>query len=120
MHAINQPHATKGNTTMGKTTLALALAALLGSGAVTAQEKAPTTHAATGATETNAALASFLEQFDSDADGSVSWAQFVEFRKQRYADTDENKDGTVEVEEYTNEYLGRLDRRMETERKGQV
>ena len=31
---------------MGKTTLALALAALLGSGAVTAQEKAPTTHAA--------------------------------------------------------------------------
>ena len=120
MHAINQPHATKGNTTMGKTTLALALAALLGSGAVTAQEKAPTTHAATVATETNAALASFLEQFDSDADGSVSWAQFVEFRKQRYADTDENKDGTVEVEEYTNEYLGRLDRRMETERKGQV
>ena len=105
---------------MGTTTLALALAALLGTGAATAQEKAPATHAAAATSGANTALASFLEQFDSDGDGSVSWGQFVDFRKQRYAETDENKDGSVEVEEYTNEYLGRLDRRMETERKGQI
>ncbi|MEP6906828.1 MAG: EF-hand domain-containing protein [Pseudoxanthomonas sp.] len=104
---------------MGKTTWVLALAALLTTGAMSAQEKAKS-HATATAGEANAAVVSFLEQFDSDADGNVGWTQFVEFRKQRYADTDENRDGSVTVQEYTNEYLGRLDRRMEAERKGQV
>lgn len=65
-------------------------------------------------------VAAFLEQFDSAGTGSVSWDQFVEFRKQRYAQTDENSDGAVDEEEYVNEYLGRLDTRLEKARAGHV
>lgn len=104
---------------MAKTTLAMAVTLLLSATAVASAQEAKTPHAAAGS-QTNTALASFLEQFDSEGAGSVSWARFVEFRKQRYADTDENDDGSVDVEEYANEYLGRLDARMEAERKGQV
>lgn len=104
---------------MSKITLGMAIAILLSAGTVGAQEavKAPV---GTDARAGNTTVSFFLEQFDSDSDGAVSAEQFVDFRKQRYADTDENKDGSVDVEEYTNEYLTRLDRRVETERKGQV
>lgn len=104
---------------MSKTTLGMAIAVLLSAATAGAQDaaKAP---AAANAPTGNATVSFFLEQFDSDGDGSVSAEQFVAFRKQRYADTDENKDGNVDVDEYTSEYLVRLDRRVEAERKAQV
>lgn len=118
---MNRPQAIQRQNKMVKTALAMAVTATLLLCAATnaSAQEAKKTHPAASA-QTNTALASFLEQFDSEGAGSVSWARFVEFRKQRYADTDENDDGSVDVEEYANEYLGRLDGRMETERKGQV
>lgn len=66
------------------------------------------------------AVAAFLEQVDATAAGRIGWAQFVEFRKQRFARTDENGDGVVDEDEYVNEYLGRLDARLEKARAGHV
>lgn len=99
---------------MSKTTLGMAMALLLSAGAAGAQDAAKAPAAG------NTAVSFFLEQFDSDGDGAVSAEQFVAFRKQRYAGTDENKDGSVDVDEYTTEYLARLDRRVATERQAQV
>ncbi len=53
-------------------------------------------------------VAAFLEQFDEAGTGSVSREQFLAFRQQRYAQTDENRDGAVDEDEYVNEYLARL------------
>lgn len=103
-------------TTLSKTTLGMALGLLLSAATAGAQDPARANAAAAG----NTAASFFLEQFDSDGDGAVSAEQFVAFRKQRYADTDENKDGSVDVDEYTSEYLVRLDRRLATERQAQV
>jgi len=58
------------------------------------------------------AAAEFLSQFDPAGTGSVSWQQFVDFRQQRFALTDTNGDGAVDVEEYVSEYLERLDARL--------
>lgn len=65
-------------------------------------------------------VASFLEQFDAAGTGSVSWDQFVAFRQQRHAQTDENGDGVVDEDEYVNEYLARLDAKLEKARSGHV
>lgn len=118
---MNRPQAIQRQSKMAKTTLAMAITAtlLLCAANIAGAQETKKTHAVESG-QTNPALASFLEQFDSESAGSVSWAKFVDFRKQRYADTDENSDGSVDVEEYANEYLGRLDGRMEAERKGQV
>ncbi|MCL7714893.1 EF-hand domain-containing protein [Stenotrophomonas mori] len=72
------------------------------------------------ATDVAPTVAAFLEQFDATGSGSVSWEQFVAFRQQRYAQTDENGDGVVDEDEYVNEYLGRLDARLEKARAGHV
>lgn len=65
-------------------------------------------------------VAAFLEQFDDAGTGSVAWDRFVAFRQQRYAQTDENGDGVVNEDEYVNEYLARLDARLEKARAGHV
>ncbi len=65
-------------------------------------------------------VAAFLEQFDEAGTGSVSREQFLAFRQQRYAQTDENRDGAVDEDEYVNEYLARLDARLEKARAGHV
>ena len=66
------------------------------------------------------APASFLEQFDADRDGRVDAAAFDAFRRARYASTDENGDGSVDVDEYAHEYAMRLDRQIEAAREAQV
>ncbi|KAF1686640.1 hypothetical protein B1992_06950 [Pseudoxanthomonas broegbernensis] len=102
--------------------LALALAACL----APASAQAPAAAEAGGrqalrpAENHRAAPSSFLEQFDEDKDGKVDAAAFEAFRRARYAATDEDGDGSVDVEEYVNEYAGRLDRSMEAARAGQV
>ncbi|MGB3393179.1 MAG: EF-hand domain-containing protein [Stenotrophomonas sp.] len=65
-------------------------------------------------------VASFLEQFDAAGNGSVNWEQFVAFRQQRYTQTDESGDDTVDADEYVNEYLVRLDAQLEKARSGHV
>ena len=64
--------------------------------------------------------ASFIQDYDLDKDGTVSEVEFAEVRQQRYSAMDENKDGQVSVDEYVNEYAGRLDKRLDTERTGQI
>ena len=64
--------------------------------------------------------ASFIQEYDLDKDGTVSEAEFAEIRQQRYSAMDENKDGQVSVDEYVNEYAGRLDKKLEAERTGQI
>ncbi|WP_152342762.1 hypothetical protein [Rheinheimera sp. KL1] len=64
--------------------------------------------------------ASFIQDYDLNKDGTVSETEFAEVRQQRYSAMDENKDGQVSVDEYVNEYAGRLDKKLETERTGQI
>jgi Ca2+-binding EF-hand superfamily protein len=64
--------------------------------------------------------ASFIQDYDLNKDGTVSEAEFAEVRQQRYSAMDENKDGQVAVDEYVNEYAGRLDKKLDTERTGQI
>lgn len=64
--------------------------------------------------------ASFIQDYDLNKDGTVSEAEFAEVRQQRYSAMDENKDGQVSVDEYVNEYAGRLDKKLDTERTGQI
>lgn len=64
--------------------------------------------------------ASFIQDYDLDKDGTVSQAEFAQIRQQRYSAMDENKNGQVSVDEYVNEYAGRLDKKLDTERTGQI
>ncbi len=64
--------------------------------------------------------ASFIQDYDLNKDGTVSQAEFAQVRQQRYNVMDENKDGQVSVDEYVNEYAGRLDKKLDTERTGQI
>jgi Ca2+-binding EF-hand superfamily protein len=64
--------------------------------------------------------ASFIQDYDLNKDGTVSEAEFAEVRQQRYSAMDENRDGQVSVDEYVNEYAGRLDKKLDTERTGQI
>lgn len=66
------------------------------------------------------ATALFIGQYDSNGDSKVDAAEFARFRQARYAETDTNKDGQVDLDEYVNEYAGRHDRELDQARKGQV
>lgn len=99
---------------------ALLTAALLGA------VLAPAAHAQAGDTVGDKAAtvsptaSAFLSQFATDGATSVSWAQFDAFRKQRYADTDRNQDGSVDGAEYVAEYLQRFDARLASARDGHL
>ncbi|MBY0419714.1 MAG: hypothetical protein K2W88_16810 [Pararheinheimera sp.] len=64
--------------------------------------------------------ASFIQDYDLNKDGTVSEAEFQQVRQQRYSAMDENKDAQVSVDEYVNEYAARLDKKLDTERTGQI
>ena len=97
--------------------LALALAASI---APAAAQTAPASAPQMREADHRSPPAQFIAQYDTDADGAVPFAGFEAFRRARYAETDENGDGTVDVEEYANEYAGRLDREIETARRGHI
>src|SRR3546814_17025153 len=67
----------------------------------------------------------FVSQHDDNADGRLTWAEFDAFRRNRFDVTDSNGDGTVDVEEYVQQFDDRLHRaleagRAEQDRKGGV
>lgn len=64
--------------------------------------------------------ASFIQDYDVDKDGIVSQAEFKQVRQQRYKAMEENQDGQVSVDDYVNEYAGRLDKKLNAERQGQI
>ncbi len=69
---------------------------------------------------TESRLQQVLEEYNSNSDGELTWAEYNDWRKARFDDTDANGNGTVDTEEYVYEYEERMDARIETERKGQV
>ncbi|HEY0684590.1 MAG TPA: hypothetical protein VGD45_19795 [Steroidobacter sp.] len=58
----------------------------------------------------------FIGSWDDDGDGQVSRAEYETVRKSRFATTDGNRDGSLTVDEYLNEYSVRLDRDIADER----
>jgi len=69
---------------------------------------------------TESRLARILEEHDHSKDQSVSWDEYNASRRTFFDKVDSNKNGTLDTEEYVYEYEGRLDDRIEEDRKGQV
>ncbi|GAA6153618.1 hypothetical protein [Pseudoteredinibacter isoporae] len=65
-------------------------------------------------------LARILEDHDASKDGVLSWTEYNHSRRTFFDGVDSNKNGTLDTEEYVYEYEGRLDDRIEKDRKGQV
>ncbi len=65
-------------------------------------------------------LEQLLETYDSGKDGELSWAEYNDWRRDRFDDTDNNGNGTVDTEEYVYEFEERLDDRLEKERTTQL
>jgi Ca2+-binding EF-hand superfamily protein len=97
---------------MNKIVIVMALLAATSSAAAQAPQA--------GAKAPSSAAADFLEQFDPQDTGAVSWAQFEAFRRARYAATDRNGDGSVDKQEYIDEYLQRFDERLAKAREGHL
>lgn len=58
----------------------------------------------------------FIAAWDNDGDGKVSRTEYETVRVERFAATDRNRDGSLNVDEYLNEYVVRLDRQIADER----
>lgn len=97
---------------MNKILIFAALMAVTYSAAAQAQQAA--------AKAPSSAAADFFDQFDPEETGAVSWAQFEQFRHARYAATDRNGDGSVDKQEYVDEYLQRFDERLAKARDGHL
>lgn len=97
---------------MNKIVIVMALLAATSSAAAQAPQA--------GAKAPSSAAADFLEQFDPQDTGAVSWTQFEAFRRARYAATDRNGDGSVDKQEYIDEYLQRFDERLAKAREGHL
>ena len=63
---------------------------------------------------------SFIDRYDSDADGRVSSVEFEQARRNRFDITDDNDDGSVSPDEYVFEWEDRLDAQLAVDRAGQV
>ena len=65
-------------------------------------------------------IEAFISQHDGNADGRLTWAEFDAFRRARFDATDANGNGTVDVEEYVQEFEDRMREEMEQGRGEQV
>lgn len=65
-------------------------------------------------------LAWILEEYKDNGDKQLTWAEYNDFRKQRFDKTDANNSGVVDAEEYVYEFENRLDSRYEQGRKAHV
>lgn len=91
-------------------TCSFALAAKSDSAASTVRSAEATTHSATV----------FIEQYDTNGDGKVDAAEFAAFRGKRYAETDQDNNAAIDVDEYVAEYAARHDKELDSARKAQV
>ncbi|KRA41568.1 EF-hand domain-containing protein [Pseudoxanthomonas sp. Root630] len=97
--------------------LASACACVLLSAPAFAQQ-APTPRPLVGGHGNN--IDAFVAQHDGNADGRLTWQEFDAFRRSRFDATDANGDGTVDVEEYVQEFEDRMREEMEQSRGEQV
>lgn len=58
----------------------------------------------------------FINAWDDDGDGKVSRAEYEKVRTDRWTTSDSDRDGSLTVDEYLNEYAVRLDRDIADER----
>lgn len=65
-------------------------------------------------------IEAFIAQHDANDDGRLTWAEFDAFRRARFDATDTRGDGTVDVEEYMQEFEDRMREEMEQGRGEQV
>ncbi len=63
-------------------------------------------------------ITAFIAQHDGNDDGRLTWAEFDAFRRARFDETDGDGDGTVDEDEYVQEYQDRLRLSLEQERAG--
>ncbi|MBB5736769.1 hypothetical protein FHT09_002541 [Xanthomonas arboricola] len=62
----------------------------------------------------------FITQHDDDHDGRITAADFAAFRRARFDATDRNHDGSVDEDEYVDEFRQRRQRALEQERGAQA
>lgn len=67
-----------------------------------------------------AAKASFIAEFDQNADDNISQAEFNLVRQQRYQQMDQHNNQQITAVDYQTEYADRLDRKLKQERDGQI
>ncbi|MCC4619275.1 EF-hand domain-containing protein [Xanthomonas cassavae CFBP 4642] len=62
----------------------------------------------------------FITQHDDNRDGRITAADFAAFRRSRFDATDRNHDGTVDEDEYVNEFIARRRQALQQERSAQA
>lgn len=65
-------------------------------------------------------IAAFVSQHDDNTDGRLTWDEFDDFRRARFDATDTGSNGTVDVEEYAQEFEDRMRQQLELERGEQI
>ncbi|TNC85846.1 MAG: hypothetical protein CSH37_06345 [Thalassolituus sp.] len=65
-------------------------------------------------------LQGLLEDYNADGDDTVTWAEYNNWRKARFDETDADGNGSVNAEEYVYEFENRLDERYEKGRQAHV
>lgn len=65
-------------------------------------------------------IGAFVAQHDDNADSRLTWDEFDAFRRTRFDATDANRDGTVDVEEYVQEFDDRRRQELEQGRGEQI
>jgi Ca2+-binding EF-hand superfamily protein len=65
-------------------------------------------------------IEAFVSQHDDNADGRLTWDEFDTFRRARFDATDANGEGTVDVEEYVQEFEDRTRQQWEQGRGEQI
>lgn len=65
-------------------------------------------------------LAWILQEYKDNGDKQLTWAEYNDFRKQRFDKTDANSSGVLDAEEYVYEFENRLDNRYEQGRKAHI
>ncbi len=62
----------------------------------------------------------FIQRYDQNDDAQVTADEFEQARRARYDLTDEDDNGLIDVDEYVQGYAGRLNKKIERERKGHI
>ncbi|MBN7797209.1 hypothetical protein [Parahaliea mediterranea] len=66
------------------------------------------------------AKARFIEQYDLDGDGRLGSVEFEQARRERFDNTDMDRNGTVDPDEYLLEWENHLDNQLQLDRKAQL
>lgn len=94
------------------------LCALLSAASAAADDRQPPPRPLVGGHGND--IEAFVAQHDDNADGRLTRDEFDAFRRKRFDATDANGDGTVDVEEYVQEFEDRMRQQLEQGRGEQI